>query len=75
MSRLTPEPDSGYLFQFPVLLQKLPDERVLAMEEVMERAIEDEAAFFEHEERGVGVGLALRERNHAALVLVEAMGT
>ena len=34
----------------------------------MEGAVEDQAAFFEHEEGGVGVGLALGERNHAVRV-------
>ena len=43
------------------------------MEEVVEGAVEDEAAFFKHEEGGVGVGLAFWEGYHAALVGVEAV--
>ena len=44
-----------------LLLQKLADEAVLTPQKFMEGAIEDETAFFEHEEGGVGVGLAVGE--------------
>ena len=40
------------------LLQELADELVVGVDEFVEGAVEDEAAFFEHEVGGVGVGLA-----------------
>ena len=55
-----------FLFcRFRTLLQKLTDEAVLTLEKLVEGAIEDEAAFFEHEEGGIGVGVAGGERDHA----------
>ena len=53
---------------FSALLQELTDETVLTLKKLMEGAIEDETAFFEHEEGGVGVGLAVGVRNHAAML-------
>src|ERR1035437_8464397 len=55
------------------LLQELADEGVLAFDQLMEGAVEDEASFFEHEEGGGGVGYAFGEGNHAALLGVEAV--
>ena len=60
-------------FSASVLLQELADEGVIATDQLMEGAVEDEAAFFEHEEGCAGVGFAFGEGNHAALLGVEVV--
>ena len=40
------------------LLQEFADELVFAVDQVVDRTVEDEAALFEHEEGGIGVGFA-----------------
>jgi len=62
------------LFPVHTLLKKLANEGVFAMQQAMKRPVEDEAAFFEHEKGGVGIGLALGEANHFVLLRIEAMG-
>jgi hypothetical protein len=49
------------------LFKKLADEGVLGVDEVVEGAREDEAAFFKHEVGGAGIEVALGKRNHVLL--------
>src|ERR1700733_9746936 len=56
------------------LLQKLPHGFVVGGGEVVQSAVEDQAAFFEHEEGGIAIGLSLGQRNHVALLRIKAMG-
>ena len=55
------------------LLDELANEGVLAGDEFVERTIEDQTSFGEHQERGVGIGLTLGQRNHAVFRGLEAM--
>jgi len=55
------------------LEQKLPHERILCVEQLMQRSIEDEPPLLQHQERRIRVGLALGQRNHAALSRVKAV--
>ena len=48
------------------LLQKLAYEGILAMDQFMQGAVEDQAAFREHQESRIGVGFALGQWDHVS---------
>ena len=56
-----------------VLFEKLANKLVLGMDKILERPVEDQAAFLEHEEGGVGIELAFRKRHHATRLGIEAV--
>ena len=51
----------SWQYRISILFEELANERVLAVEKIVEWSIEDQAAFIEHEECGVGIRLAFRQ--------------
>ena len=58
---------------FQVLLEELANFVVAAVKEFMEGAIQDETSRFEHQECRVQVDLSIGKRDHAILLLIEAV--